>query len=52
MKVDFGESKDDYELRRHPRLEAREVAMSSLPVSSVSSKFFLLLLYYLLLQIL
>jgi hypothetical protein len=37
MKVDFGESKDNFELRRHPRLEAREVATSSLPVSSASS---------------
>lgn len=37
MTVDFGESKDAFELRRHPRLEAREVATSSSPVSSASS---------------
>lgn len=37
MKVDFGESKDAFELRRHPRLEVRGAATTSSSVSSVSS---------------
>ena len=37
MKVDFGESKDTFELRRHRRLEVRGAATTSSSISSVSS---------------
>ena len=37
MKVDFGESKDAFELRGHPRLEVRGAATTSSSVSSVPS---------------